>query len=429
MNLRIKYFLFISIIHIVIAYLCFLILRDQKLYFLLSEFAILFSLFLSYLMYRSFIRPLEFMYSGTDAITDKDFTIKFVKTGSKEMDKLIDVYNSMIDNIREERIQVEEQHFFLKKLISASPNGIIILDYDEKITDINPRAMKLLELNESAIQRPISEFSNPILQQIAQLEVGKANIISTEGFEKYKCEVSHFIHRGFKRKFILIQELSKEILEAEKRAYGKIIRMMAHEVNNSIGAINSILQTHVEYNTEENSDERESLEIAIERNNSMSSFMKNFAKVVRLPKPHLEKIELNELLQNIGKLMESQAKTKNITIELHLHKNPIFTSIDSKQMEQVLVNIIKNSIESIGNQGVIQIISQASPATILVRDNGSGISKENADKLFAPFFSTKMDGQGVGLTLIREVLSNHDAQFNLKTNDDGWTEFRIIFKS
>jgi len=380
-------------------------------------------------MYRSFIRPLEFMYSGTDAIMDKDFTIKFVKTGSKEMDKLIDVYNSMIDNIREERIQVEEQHFFLKKLINASPNGIIILDYDEKITDINPRAMKLLDLNESAIQQSISNLGNPILLQIAQLEIGKANIISAEGFEKYKCEVSHFIHRGFKRKFILIQELSKEILEAEKRAYGKIIRMMAHEVNNSIGAINSILQTHVEYNTKENSDERESLEIAIERNNSMSSFMKNFAKVVRLPKPHLEKIELNELLQNIGKLMASQAKTKNITIELHLHKNPIFTSIDSKQIEQVLVNIIKNSIESIDNQGVIQIISQASPATILVRDNGAGISPEAADDLFTPFFSTKKDGQGVGLTLIREVLLNHDAQFNLKTKEDAWTEFRIVFKS
>ncbi|MFK7775780.1 MAG: PAS domain-containing sensor histidine kinase [Saprospiraceae bacterium] len=429
MSLRVKYFLFVSIIHIIIAYLCFLLLRDQKLYFLLSEFGILFSLFLSYLMYRSFIRPLDFMYSGTDAIQDKDFTIKFVKTGSKEMDRLIDVYNNMIDNIREERIQVEEQHFFLKKLISASPNGIIILDYDEKITDINPRAMKLLELNESAIQQPISNFPNPILQQITRLEIGKANIISSEGFEKYKCEVSHFIHRGFKRKFILIQELSKEILEAEKRAYGKIIRMMAHEVNNSIGAINSILQTHVEYNTEENSDERESLEIAIERNNSMSSFMKNFAKVVRLPKPHLEKIELNELLQNISKLMESQARTKNITIELHLHKNNIFTSIDSKQMEQVLVNIIKNAIESIENQGVIQIISQASPATILVRDNGAGISAEVANNLFTPFFSTKTDGQGVGLTLIREVLLNHDAQFSLKTNEDAWTEFRIIFNS
>ena len=152
MSLRVKYFLFIAIIHITIAYLCFLVLREQKLYFLLSEFGILFSLFLSYLMYRSFIRPLEFMYSGTDAITDKDFTIKFVKTGSKEMDKLIDVYSSMINNIREERIQVEEQYFFLKKLINASPNGIIILDYDEKITDINPRAMNLLELDERAIQ-------------------------------------------------------------------------------------------------------------------------------------------------------------------------------------------------------------------------------------------------------------------------------------
>lgn len=429
MNLRIKYFLFIAIIHITIAYLCFLVLREQKLYFLLSEFGILFSLFLSYLMYRSFIRPLEFMYSGTDAITDKDFTIKFVKTGSKEMDKLIDVYNSMIDNIREERIQVEEQHFFLKKLISASPNGIIILDYDEKITDINPRAMKILELNENAIQQTISNFPNPILQQIAQLQVGKANIVSTEGFEKYKCEVSHFVHRGFKRKFILIQELSKEILEAEKRAYQKIIRMMAHEVNNSIGAINSILQTHVEYNTEENSDERESLEIAIERNNSMTSFMKNFAKVVRLPQPHLEKIELNELLQNIGKLMESQANTKNISIEYDLIKNNFFASIDAKQIEQVLVNIIKNAIESIDYQGVIKIISQEFPKTIIIRDNGAGISPENAGKLFTPFFSTKMDGQGVGLTLIREILSNHEAQFSLKTNKDGWTEFRIVFKS
>ena len=427
MSLRVKYFLFISIIHIVIAWLCFSLLREQKLYFFLSEFAILFSLFLSYLLYRSFIRPLDFMYSGTDAIADKDFNIKFVKTGSKEMDKLIDVYNNMIDNIREERIQVEEQHFFLKKLINASPNGIIILDYDEKITDINPRAMKLLELDENAVHQPISNFQNPILKQITKLKVGKANIISTEGFEKYKCEVSHFIHRGFKRKFILIQELSKEILEAEKRAYGKIIRMMAHEVNNSIGAINSILQTHVEYNTEENSDERESLEIAMERNNSMSLFMKNFAKVVHLPKPHLEQIELNERLRNIGKLMESQAKAKDVTIELHLEEKDIFASIDAKQIEQVLVNIIKNAIEAIDNQGVIQIISKGFPKTILIRDNGSGISEEVADKLFTPFFSTKMDGQGVGLTLIREVLTNHEAQFSLKTLKEGWTEFRIVF--
>ena len=429
MSLRVKYLLFIVIIHSVIAYLCFQLLRDQKIYFLLAEFAILFSLFLAYLMYRSFIRPLEFMYSGTDAITDKDFTIKFAKTGSKEMDKLIDVYNSMIDNIREERIKIEEQHYFLKKLINASPNGIIILDYDEKITDINPRAMKLLELSEKDFQAPISHFPNPILQQIAQLEVGKANIIATEGFEKYKCEVSHFIHRGFKRKFILIQELSKEILEAEKRAYGKIIRMMAHEVNNSIGAINSILQTHVEFNTEENSDERESLKIAIERNNSMSTFMKNFAKVVRLPKPHLEKIEINELLQNIGKLMTSQAKTKNISIEFDLTPNNLFAFIDSKQIEQVLVNIIKNSIEAIDYQGTIHISSKNSPKTISIKDNGAGISTENATKLFTPFFSTKMDGQGVGLTLIREILSTHNAQFNLKTNEDGWTEFRIVFPS
>ncbi|MEM6966195.1 MAG: ATP-binding protein [Bacteroidota bacterium] len=417
-------------------------MRDQKLYFLLSEFAILFSLFLSYLMYRSFIRPLDFIYSGTDAIADKDFTIKFVKTGSNEMDRLIEVYNSMIDNIREERIQVEEQHFFLKKLINASPNGIIILDYDEKITDINPRAIRQLNLedylskkSDSVIGLSIKEIKNPLLQQISQLEIGQAEIVGTERFEKYKCEVSHFIHRGFKRKFILIQELSKEILEAEKRAYGKIIRMMAHEVNNSVGAINSILQTQVDFLPEGNQEDKEALVIAIERNKSMSAFMKNFAKVVRLPKPRLESVELNELLSNITKLMEAQANLQNVTIDLQLAKGDIFAQLDAKQLEQALVNIIKNAIESIqerqernDQQGIIQVSSSASPKTILIRDNGVGIPSNVANKLFTPFFSTKIDGQGVGLTLIREILINHDAQFSLKTLEDGWTEFRIVFK-
>jgi signal transduction histidine kinase len=185
---------------------------------------------------------------------------------------------------------------------------------------------------------------------------------------------------------------------------------------------------HIDFYTEENSEERESLQIAIERNDSMNLFMRNFAKVVRLPKPHLERIELNELLQNISKLMQSQANIKNITIDLQLASYNIFASLDAKQMEQVLVNILKNAIESIDYEGKIQIISQSSPPTILIRDNGKGIAPEVANKLFTPFFSTKADGQGIGLTLIREILLNHDAQFSLKTLEDGWTEFRIVFR-
>ena len=428
MSLRWKYFLFIGIVHAVIAALAYQYLKEQKLYFILSELAIITSLGLAYLLYRSFIRPVEFMYSGVDAIQDKDFNIKFVPTGSKEMDKLIGVYNAMIDNLRIERTQVEEQHYFMMKLINASPTGIIILDFDGKIAEINPKALEMFQLRKDVVGKQLLEIDNFILQQITTIEDDTSKIISTEGFGKFKCQTSQFIHRGFKRKFILIQELSKEILEAEKRAYEKIIRMMAHEVNNSIGAINSILHSHLEFFTQEE-DEKESLKIAIARNDSMNQFMKNFAKVVRLPEPNLERTEINELLQRIGKLMELQAQSKNITIDFQLYPSSIFANLDERHLEQVLVNIIKNAIESIGENGKIQLITQASPATILIRDNGAGITPEAAEKLFTPFFSTKLDGQGVGLTLIREVLLNHDAQFSLKTVEDGWTEFRIAFKN
>ncbi len=429
MSLKLKYGLFIIILHLTLAILAYQLVQDQKVWFFVIEIAILISLFLSYRLYQALIRPLQFLASGVDAIQDKDFNVKFVKTGSREMDKLIEVYNDMIDNIRIERTQVQEQHFFLNRLIQASPAGIIILDFDGNIADANPKAIELLRLPKEHLNQPLSTLQHPILNQIQQMEVNTSKIVSDEGFEKYKCQVSDFIHKGFNRKFILLQELSQEILEAEKRAYGKIIRMMAHEVNNSIGAINSILHTMADFFKTENPEWSEPLDIAINRNNSMNKFMANFAKVVRLPKPHLERTDINALMRRMGRLFSVQAQDKRIKISLHLAEQPLKVAIDEQQMEQVLVNIIKNAIESIGEDGLIELNTTQSPPSISICDNGPGIAPEHADALFSPFFSTKKDGQGVGLMLSREILMNHEAQFHLKTGEDGWTEFWIGFKN
>ncbi|MEL6945501.1 MAG: PAS domain-containing protein, partial [Bacteroidota bacterium] len=229
MSLRVKYFLLIGVIHALLLFISFQLLKEQKLYFILAEFGIIVSLLLSISLYQSFIRPLKFLYTGKDAIEDEDFAVKFVPTGAKEMDQLIDTYNNMIDKIRKERRTMEEQHFFLQKIIEASPSGILIFNYDNRLTSFNPKAKVLLGLKESMI----GEIANSDLQQLVAIEVGDSKMITLEGARKYRCEVSEFVHRGFRRKFVMIQEVSKEILAAEKRAYGKVIRMMAHEVNNS----------------------------------------------------------------------------------------------------------------------------------------------------------------------------------------------------
>jgi nitrogen fixation/metabolism regulation signal transduction histidine kinase len=162
--------------------------------------------------------------SGVEAIKDRDFTTRFVTTGKHEMDQLISVYNQMIDVLRTERTKQEEQHFFLEKLIQTSPTGIIILDYDNKVQQLNPKAIRLLGVDEKAIvNQMVDEIDHPVMKQISGLQSGEAKTITLSGVTTYKLQKSHFIDRGFPRVFIMMEELTAEILEAEKKAYGKII--------------------------------------------------------------------------------------------------------------------------------------------------------------------------------------------------------------
>lgn len=372
------------------------------------------------------------LVQGTEAIKDKDFTVKFVETGKYEMDQLITVYNKMIDELRTERTKQEEQHFFLEKLIYTSPSGIIILDYDELIEQLNPMAVQLIEMNESDIKGvPISEIDHPILKAAQKLRSGESTTITYKGISTYKIVRSHFVDRGFPRHFIMIEELTAEILAAEKKAYGKVIRMMAHEVNNTIGPVNSILQTALQneelWKQKAPNNLHHALRVAHERNNNLNIFMRNFADVVRLPAPNKKNIDLIKVIKNTSQLMQLIAGKKHIEFSYEIAVERFFVFADEQQMEQMLINVVKNAIEAIENNGNITFSLNALTRTFIVADNGKGIPAMAANNLFSPFFSTKKDGQGIGLTLVREILMNHDFDFSLSTIEPGKTQFEIQF--
>jgi signal transduction histidine kinase len=264
---------------------------------------------------------------------------------------------------------------------------------------------------------------------INDLEKDAARTININGIETYKCQKAHFIDRGFPHYFITIEELTDEKLQIEKKAYGKVIRMMAHEVNNSIGPINSILDSLRFYQpqllAEQQEDYRNALEVAITRNQQLNRFMRNFADVVRLPVPKKEIVQLNQLLQDTHTLMKSYTGSKAIQLELDLPDTPIEYRLDSQQMEQVLINIVKNAIEAIPERGEVKLCLYTRPLRIEVLDNGQGVSSTQSTQLFSPFYSTKTTGQGIGLTLTREILLNHGFSFSLSTREDGWTVFEI----
>lgn len=428
MTLKVKYWLYVGGIHALLFFLVYELLEEYPWCVLLAEVGIIVLMWLGYKLFSALHRPIEHIIQGADAIEDQEFQQTFSQVRAPEMNRLIKVYNGMIDHIREERISLAEQHFFLDKLIEASPSGIILLDYDNHLTLLNPSAKRWLRLNEQAIGQSVEELDHPILNRINQLSVGESIIVSSHGNEQFRCHLVDFVHRGFHRKFFLMEELSKELLATEKRAYGKVIRMMAHEVNNSIGAINSILDSVQAMHREEQPDSEAViayLDISIKRNVRLTEFMKNFASVIRLPEPHKESIDLNQLLQQVATLMQVQAQERDIRFEMDLAAAPALLHADLNQMEQVLVNLVKNAIESIEEKGVIRFQTRSSPAGFSISDNGPGIPKEVAGDLFSPFFSTKATGQGVGLTLVREILMNHGLSFSLETQEDGWTVFQV----
>jgi two-component system nitrogen regulation sensor histidine kinase NtrY len=421
MKLKIKFILVIVTLHLVCLCLSYFIFKEQRIVFVICEAIIIVSAVISLGLYRQLIEPLTYLKEGINAIRDRDFNVKFIPTGKTEMDELIDVYNRMIDELRMERVKQEEQHFFLEKLINTSPTGIVILDYDHQVKQINPKAAAIL-----------ANAGVELMEELNSLAVGCSKTIKAGGFNTYKIQKSHFIDRGFSRVFILMEELTAEIFEAEKGVYGKVIRMMAHEVNNTIGPVNSIINQALAMDglwlDEDKKTLKDAMQVAVDRNQNLNLFMRNFAELVKLPDINKQTIDIVALLRSVAAFMEIKAKEQQVSFHFDFPDQPYLIAGDSQQLEQALINIVKNGIEAIQGKGEIEFLISSQKRQLTIRDNGSGISEEENEQLFSPFFSTKKDGQGIGLTMVREILLNHGFEFSLKTVQPGHTEFTILLK-
>ncbi len=397
--------------------------------FLATETLVVITAIYLFIFYRRIIKPLQIIGDGMELLKEQDFSSRLRRVGQAEADRIVDVFNKMMDQLKNERLYLREQNHFMDLLINASPMGVIILDLDEYIQSVNPATYKIfgLKSTETITGKKLTETGSLLAKEITSIKKYDSETIRLGDASIYKCTHSSFIDRGFQHSFYLIESLTEEVFKAEKKAYEKVIRMIAHEVNNTTAGITSTLDTLQDTfkDIQNSGDIHEVLRIAIERCYSMSRFITNFADVVRIPEPQLQEHDLNTLVSSCKLFMENVCRNRNIQIIMELSAASPIVKVDSLLLEQVLVNIIKNSAESISNDGKIMIRTTNNPTCLEITDTGKGIDKETETKLFSPFFSTKPNGQGLGLMFIREVLLKHGYTFSLFTDNNRLTHFRI----
>lgn len=431
MRLKSMFFLLILLLVCLVLLLAYMVLGGHsfKLFFWIEGLMVL-VIVLLFLLYQRIIKPLYTLGNGMDLLNEQDFSSRLGRVGQKETDRIVDVFNRIMDQLKNERLRLREQNHFLDLLIQASPMGVIILNLDRQILSVNPAACKMLRITgeEEVIGNTLSGRNDlPLLEELDRVPLDGSQTIRLSDANVYKCSHSSFMDQGFSHDFYLIEMLTQEVFKAEKKAYEKVIRMISHEVNNTTAGITSTLDTleSTFSGMEDMKDVCDVLQISIDRCYSMSRFITNFADVVRIPEPQCKPTSLNELVTSCKRFMETICVSRNIELRMELADDLPMVEIDRSLFEQVLVNIIKNSAESIGRQGHIYIRTTTHPLCLEVGDDGQGISKETEAKLFSPFFSTKPNGQGIGLIFIREVLQRHQCSFSLKTYADGITRFKI----
>lgn len=429
--MRIKIlFVILVVCLIVLGCLLFWWVRDvNRLHLFVLEGIIVFVLFYLKFFYRRIVKPMNTIGNGMELLREQDFSSRLSSVGQYEADRIVNIFNRMMEQLKNERLHLREQNHFLDLLIQASPMGVVILSLDGRVSQVNPMAVKVLSVKlDEILGKHLSDVNAPLVSELCTIPYEESKVVRLNDANIYKCTYSYFIDRGYKHPFYLIERMTEEMMRAEKRAYGKVIRMIAHEVNNTTAGITSTLDTLSQALAGEDGvgDIRDVMRVCMERCFSMSRFITRFADVVKIPEPMLRPVSLNDLAVTCKRFMESMCTDRSIGLRLECASGVGKVKVDTSLFEQVLVNIIKNAVESIGTEGEITIRTIA-PSGIEVTDNGSGISKENEAKLFTPFFSTKPNGQGIGLVFIREVLIRHGCAFSLRTGEDGLTRFLITF--
>jgi nitrogen fixation/metabolism regulation signal transduction histidine kinase len=358
-----------------------------------------------------------------DAMVQGDYSLRARPSdGDEALNELVDSINSLSLRLNKQRIETTESQLLLTTVINHIDVAILALNENNELVLTNPAAKKLLqipaELQEFDLIESFSQFD-----QIAAMTSGNSQVMSLSFANqqgKFNVHLEEYRENGKPQKLVFITDVSTMLRSEEHNAWQALVRVISHEINNSLAPIASLSQSLRRLLTRQEDLEShkdylvEGLSIISQRSNSLTEFVNSYKQIASLPEP---KKQANSVLELVNKTV---ALYPDESIEVR-HIDDITLFIDAVQFEQVLINLVKNAIEAIkntGEAGKVVIHGQVNGAvfTLSLVDDGTGVS--NVGNLFVPFYTTKSKGSGIGLVLCRQIIEAHGGKIYL-TNRGG----------
>jgi len=457
MTLRLQLGAYLLGLHLLLFVAAGFLLVDQPLWFVAAEALLLASLLAGFALVRRALEPLGYTRRFHDLLQDQNYANRLAKPALGELEELVGMFNTMLAALHRERLAAGEQQGFLDRLLEATPNAVLVFDFDGAISLVNASALSLLGLHQ-AQGRPLAawrtdeaqfapgldararERSLDLVAQLDALPAGDSRLLTDLDGRRYRAQRGQFFDRGFARHFLMIEDLSAELEDSERATYARLVRVLAHEVNNTVAATRSVLDSLLYYRSQLREADALDFATAIDavkrRNVSLGEFIDRFTRVVKMPAPELRPADLKAIVDDILWLNREQCARAGIRLGWRRCDAVPPQLLDVGLMEAALLNIVKNAIEAVlarqargapGGHVEITLERVENDTVLAVLDSGDLLGEVPPRQLFTPFFSTKQGGQGIGLMFVREVLMRHGLPYTLASTGQGETRFEIRF--
>ncbi|MBC5773153.1 ATP-binding protein [Pontibacter sp. KCTC 32443] len=392
---------------------------------------------------RQFLRFLN-------SIKYDDFTEQFNVTGEgKTQHELAGRLNEVMEKFREVRAEKEAHLHYFEVIVQHIGIGIITYKPNGEILMLNNAAKKLVHLAQANHTSELEKVSPELVLGLQQLEHGDKVLVPVrQGGEQANLTV-HVIELallGDRIRLASIQNIQRELEEKEMEAWHNLIKVLTHEIMNSVTPIASLsasaseeISSYTDTQAEEVTILREELDdvgrclqTISRRSDSLIRFVNDFRNLTTISVPQKNVFKVGELLREIKILMREQLSSQHVQLKVEIPSEDILLSADRGMIEQVLINLVKNAIEAVHEKENACIKLQAylddrSRARIIVADNGQGLTEEAMQKIFIPFYTTKKTGSGIGLSLSRQLMRLHQGNISVNSKLGEGTAFTLSF--